>query len=132
FQDPGMNSFNHYSLGSCGEWLYRTAAGIGADPATPGYKKVIIRPETGSRLTSVQAKFHSIRGRISSEWRKYEGGFVMQVEIPANATAEVHVPAADAASVPATGATTRRVTAGLSTSSPGLRSPTAVAVMAKA
>src|ERR1035437_7813718 len=22
FQDPGMNSFNHYSLGSVGEWLY--------------------------------------------------------------------------------------------------------------
>ena len=22
FQDPGMNSFNHYSLGSCGEYLY--------------------------------------------------------------------------------------------------------------
>ncbi len=21
--DPGMNSFNHYSLGSCGEWMYR-------------------------------------------------------------------------------------------------------------
>lgn len=99
FQDPGMNSFNHYSLGSCGEWLYRTAAGIGADPAVPGYRKITIRPETGTRLSSVQAKFHSIRGPVSSAWRKYEGGFVMQVEIPANSTAEVHVPAADAASV---------------------------------
>ena len=33
FQDPGMNSFNHYSLGSCGEWLFDTAAGIDLDPA---------------------------------------------------------------------------------------------------
>ena len=26
FQDPGMNSFNHYSLGSCGEYLFGTSA----------------------------------------------------------------------------------------------------------
>ena len=32
FQDPGMNSFNHYSLGSCGQWLFDTVAGIGLDP----------------------------------------------------------------------------------------------------
>ena len=32
FQDPGMNSFNHYSLGSCGEWMFDTVAGIGVDP----------------------------------------------------------------------------------------------------
>ena len=28
FQSPNMNSFNHYSLGSVGEWLYRYVAGI--------------------------------------------------------------------------------------------------------
>ena len=36
FQDPGMNSFNHYSLGSCGEWLFDSAAGIGLDPEQAG------------------------------------------------------------------------------------------------
>ena len=30
FQSPNMNSFNHYSLGSVGEWLYRYVAGIDA------------------------------------------------------------------------------------------------------
>ena len=28
FQSPLMNSFNHYSLGSVGEWLYRFVLGI--------------------------------------------------------------------------------------------------------
>ena len=31
FQNPGMNSFNHYSLGSCGQWLFESLAGIGLD-----------------------------------------------------------------------------------------------------
>ena len=35
FQDPGMNSFNHYSLGSVGEWLFESVAGIDLDPEIP-------------------------------------------------------------------------------------------------
>ena len=34
FQSPLMNSFNHYSLGAVGEWLYRFVLGI--EPATDG------------------------------------------------------------------------------------------------
>ena len=40
FQDPGMNSFNHYSLGSVGQWLYQSVAGIDTDPDQPGYKHI--------------------------------------------------------------------------------------------
>ena len=42
FQSPNMNSFNHYSLGSVGEWLYRYVAGI--DFGAPGYGRIVIRP----------------------------------------------------------------------------------------
>lgn len=28
FTSPAMNSFNHYALGSVGEWLYRFVLGI--------------------------------------------------------------------------------------------------------
>jgi hypothetical protein len=37
FQDPGMNSFNHYAFGSVGRWLFNTVAGIDTDGA--GYKQ---------------------------------------------------------------------------------------------
>ena len=47
FQTPAMNSFNHYSLGSCGEWIYDTVAGIGWDPDAPGYKHLFLHPQTG-------------------------------------------------------------------------------------
>ena len=33
FQDPGMNSFCHYAIGSVGEWMYRTILGINPDEA---------------------------------------------------------------------------------------------------
>src|SRR5262249_39515289 len=38
FQDSSMNSFNHYSLGSVGVWLFSGAAGIELDDAHPGYR----------------------------------------------------------------------------------------------
>jgi alpha-L-rhamnosidase len=52
FFDPAMNSFNHYSLGSIGEWLYRHVAGIELDPDLPGFEKFVIRPFTGAGLTT--------------------------------------------------------------------------------
>ncbi len=33
---PIMDSFNHYALGSVGEWMYRVVDGINIDPASPG------------------------------------------------------------------------------------------------
>jgi alpha-L-rhamnosidase len=99
FQDPGMNSFNHYSLGSCGEWLYATVAGIDCDPAAPGFKRIIIRPRPGGGLTEAAGRYQSIHGRITSAWTLKNGGFTLDVEIPANTTATVHVPAKAAAGV---------------------------------
>ena len=103
FQDPGMNSFNHYSLGSCGEWLYGTVAGIDQDPAAPGYHKIIIRPRPGGPLTSASGSLRSIHGLIATSWHQYAGGFSLETTIPTNTTAVVHVPAADAASVKESG-----------------------------
>ncbi|HMP81383.1 MAG TPA: family 78 glycoside hydrolase catalytic domain [Verrucomicrobiota bacterium] len=44
FFNPHMNSFNHYSLGSVGEWLFRHVAGIELDPDVPGFQKFILKP----------------------------------------------------------------------------------------
>ncbi|MDQ8733092.1 glycoside hydrolase family 78 protein [Paenibacillus sp. LHD-38] len=93
FQTPSMNSFNHYSLGSVGEWMYRYMAGIEADPASPGFKHAIIRPRPGGRLTWVKASYASNYGTISTEWQMEPNGvFKLQVSIPANTTADVYVP----------------------------------------
>ena len=56
FQDPGMNSFNHYSLGSVGEWMYTVVAGIDLDPEVPGYKRFVLRPRPGGGLTHARGE----------------------------------------------------------------------------
>jgi len=103
FQDPGMNSFNHYSLGSCGQWLYDSAAGIGLDPEKPGFRHIIIHPCVGGGLTSACASLRSIRGLIASSWTTKDGAFTLDIKVPANTTATVYMPAASAASVQESG-----------------------------
>jgi alpha-L-rhamnosidase len=93
FQSPNMNSFNHYSLGSVGEWLYRYVAGI--DLGEPGYGRIVIRPRPGGSLTHARAGYDSVRGRISSSWKIEGDRFVLEVLIPPNTTATVHVPSTD-------------------------------------
>ncbi|GIO14981.1 alpha-L-rhamnosidase [Cohnella xylanilytica] len=93
FQTPSMNSFNHYSLGSVGEWMYRYMAGIEADPAAPGFRRAIIQPRPGGRLSSVDASFDSLHGTYESSWTlEPDGAFKLRVRIPANASATVRVP----------------------------------------
>jgi alpha-L-rhamnosidase len=103
FQDVGMNSFNHYSLGSCGEWLYGVVAGIQADPAVPGFKQIIIRPVPGGKLTEASGRFRSIHGLITSDWNTRDGNFTLNTTIPANTTATVHVPSKDPTTITESG-----------------------------
>jgi alpha-L-rhamnosidase len=93
YQDPGMNSFNHYALGAVGEWLFETVGGIGQDPDVPGWRRIVIRPRPGGGLTWAKATYESIRGRIESAWERKDGEFALRVVIPPGAAAAIHVPA---------------------------------------
>jgi alpha-L-rhamnosidase len=93
FQDPNMNSFNHYAYGAVGDWLYRVVAGIQSDPERPGYQHVILRPQPGGKLTWARASYESPYGRIHSSWKLTGDGLSWQVSLPANTTATAHVPA---------------------------------------
>jgi alpha-L-rhamnosidase len=99
FQTPKMNSFNHYSLGSCGEWMYDTMAGIDWDNAAPGYKKMIIRPRPGGGIQSVAATRRTMYGEVVSKWTCRHGIFDLEVTIPANTTAQVTLPTANAGAI---------------------------------
>jgi alpha-L-rhamnosidase len=91
FQNPGMNSFNHYSLGSVGEWLYSTVGGI--DMSSPGFKDVVIHPRPGGGLTYANCSFNSSYGPITCDWKKTTSGYEINVKVPANSSALVYVPA---------------------------------------
>ncbi len=100
FQDPGMNSFNHYWLGCVSEWLFTQAAGIDTDG--PSFQHIVIHPEIVSPTNGfswVKSSYNSIRGKISSDWKLKHNRFHLDVTIPGNCTATVYVPAKDVANV---------------------------------
>jgi alpha-L-rhamnosidase len=104
FQDAGMNSFNHYAYGAVGEWMYANVAGIDLDSAEPAFKHVVVRPRPGGGITSAKASLESPYGRIATEWRIADGVMTLEVTVPANAHATVHVPAKDPSAVTEGGA----------------------------
>ena len=92
FQDAGMNSFNHYSLGSCGEWLYSTVAGIAPDPKAPGYANVIIHPQPGGGLTWAKGSILTAHGLVKTSWAIVNHTFSLDCTVPMNSTATVILP----------------------------------------
>ncbi len=92
FQDKGMNSFNHYAYGAIGKWLYQVVAGIGIDEYHPGYKHIIIHPRPGGGLTSAKATHQSMYGEIVSGWKLEGDQMTMEIEVPANTSATIHIP----------------------------------------
>ncbi|HHY86331.1 MAG TPA: family 78 glycoside hydrolase catalytic domain [Verrucomicrobia bacterium] len=92
FQDPAMNSFNHYSFGAVGEWLFGGAAGIQPDNAQPGYKHSYLRPQFTSQIEWVKATQHSPYGEIRSHWRAQGEEIVYDVTIPPNSSATMELP----------------------------------------
>jgi alpha-L-rhamnosidase len=108
--DPTMNSGNHVMLiGDLVTWFYEDLAGIESDPARPGFKHIIMHPTPTGDLTWVKATHVSPYGRISSEWHYGGEGhasdfdFDWRIQIPANTTATIFVPARSLAGVRAGG-----------------------------
>lgn len=95
FQAPVMNSFNHYALGSVGEWLYRFVLGIEPEPGKAGFSRITLRPHPGGELSWALGSYQSRWGLISSEWRRAGGAFSFRVRVPPGVTASVHVPSSD-------------------------------------
>ncbi len=91
FQTPSMNSFNHYALGSIGEWLYRGVAGIDQAPDSAGYRDLVIRPRPGD-LDWARASYLSVRGAIEVAWTRHDDQLRLDVTVPPGAAATVHVP----------------------------------------
>ena len=80
FQDPGMNSFNHYAYGAIGDWMYRNSAGI--DNSKPGYKEILIHPYISKKLEFSKATFESSYGTIASGWERKGEKIIIQCNNP--------------------------------------------------
>jgi len=98
------SSQNHFMLGQIVEWFYHDLAGIQEDPAGPGFRRIIIRPQPAGNVTWVNASYDSARGRIAVEWKSGSTGFDLGVSIPSGSTATVFMPARAADQVSESGA----------------------------
>ncbi len=92
FQTVEMNSFNHYSLGSVGEWLYRHVAGIEQADDSVGFRRLRIAPLLTERLERVEAGYESVRGLIEVEWARIGGDVHLSVALPPGTRADVVLP----------------------------------------
>ena len=90
-------SNNHFMLGHIMEWFYEGLAGIRPADGAVAYNKIIIRPQPVGNVTWAKANYQSAYGLISSDWKKQDKAFELNINIPANTTASVYLPV-DAAS----------------------------------
>jgi alpha-L-rhamnosidase len=86
----GMNSFNHYSLGSCVEWMYTYCLGIRPSFDMPGCRKVTFAPyfDTSGKLTSAKGYYDTACGRITVEWKKVGRRYFYEISVPAEIECE--------------------------------------------
>ena len=69
----------------------------------PGYKQIIIKPTIGGNLQNASADYETNYGKISSHWKLDGGNLLLDVEIPANTTATIYIPANNAGTVTESG-----------------------------
>ncbi len=90
FQDPGMNSFAHYSFGAVYQWMVENIGGIRTDG--PGFRRILIAPELGGTLTEARVGYRGIRGLVETHWKLAKGKLFFDVAIPPNSSAIVVIP----------------------------------------
>ena len=75
FETPSMNSFNHYSLGSCVEWFYSYVLGIRLTESG----KVLIKPALSKTLSFAKGECKTASGKIRVEWQYVGGRYELKV-----------------------------------------------------
>jgi hypothetical protein len=98
--NPG-DSQNHLMLGHMEAWFYRGLAGIQAAETEQGagFGEVVIAPQVVGNVQWVEASVETVRGKVSSAWKKEGGGLTLRVEVPGNVRARIVVPAGRAEAV---------------------------------
>lgn len=96
-----MNSFNHYSFGAIGAWMYNYSLGIERDEESPGFQHFLLHPEpdpTG-KMTRAKGHYDSMYGRIESSWEIKGTTCNYQFAVPANSSATLYLRASSTGSI---------------------------------
>ena len=88
FQDA---SLNHVFMGDISAWMMNRLAGINYDEAHPGFEHILLTPHFAEGLEWAKGSYHSVRGLISSEWKRANGAIELTVTIPTGTSATLKV-----------------------------------------
>ncbi len=89
---PSMNSHNHIMFGSLGAWFYRALGGIRQPQDSAAYRKILITPPAMEDLDWASATLRTVRGRVSSTWRRSAHEVSLRVDVPVGSQAVIVVP----------------------------------------
>lgn len=84
---PTNSSYNHFSFGCVGDFMYRHIGGLQVEEV--GYKKIRIAPDAACGLDWAQTEYNSRYGNIRIYWEKKDGGLELQFKLPPNTSAVV-------------------------------------------
>ncbi|MEQ8415665.1 MAG: family 78 glycoside hydrolase catalytic domain [Imperialibacter sp.] len=90
-----MNSFNHYSFGAVGAWMYNYSLGIQRDPDSPAFKHFVLQPtpDPTGQMTWAKGYYDSMYGRIESSWKVEGNRLTYATTVPPNTSATLYLPA---------------------------------------
>ncbi len=94
-QDGGVKrdaSFNHVMFGEISAWMYKTLGGMLIDPAKPGFRHVMFKPQFVDGLDSFCAEHKGMRGEIKASWKRSGNAVTYKVTVPSNTTATFYPP----------------------------------------
>ncbi|MDH6358563.1 family 78 glycoside hydrolase catalytic domain [Parabacteroides sp. PF5-9] len=84
-------SINHVFMGDISAWMVNQLAGINYDSTVPGFKHIRFTPHFVEGLDWVKGEYKSVKGIITSEWKRTGDKIELTVRVPAGCTAEVIV-----------------------------------------
>jgi alpha-L-rhamnosidase len=87
-----MNARNHPMFASCAVWFYKYLAGIGMEPDSAGFNRLLIAPHAPSQLRRVEAAMEIPAGTVRVSWTREAGLFTLRLRLPFNTTAKIALP----------------------------------------
>ncbi len=88
----GARSRMHNCYNGIGAWFYHAVGGIRPDEAFPGYRRVIIAPQTPVGISWAKASKETPYGAVVVNWEIKDGALNMELMIPPGCTALLELP----------------------------------------
>ncbi len=77
-----FGSHNHHMFSNVLAWFFKSLLGINPDENSPGFERVIIKPQFIAELEFAKGYMITVRGKIEVEWCYSDGVFTYTIKLP--------------------------------------------------